>query len=404
MPIRPISSSSRPGGAATGCLVVFFSVFALVGAAGFWVAMVQPLVLIFAARSWRETSCVILSSQVAESSGSKGGTYKPDILFTYSVCGRSYQSRQYRFGDVFSSGREGKEKIVAAFPPGMRAPCWVDPADPRQAVLERGLSPALLVGLFPLLFLAIGAGGITWAVHAARSKPTPPVLAADPSAAFGVAAPAGATGDGSAPVELRPTLTPLGKLAAFTFFSLFWNGIVSVFLVQIYQERGHGSPDGCAMLFLVPFVLVGLLMIVVTLRQILVLFNPRVHLTLNPGTLAVGGIAYLQWRLGGRGGGVRRLRILLEGREEAWYQSGKSTHTARNTFASIVVADTAQPLEIPEGNVRVDVPENTMPSFKAVHNKIVWSLKVTCEIAGWPDSEDEYEVLVRPAFGGGGSL
>jgi hypothetical protein len=316
MPTRPISSLGRPAGAATGCAVVFFSLFAFAGAAGFWSATLQPLL------------------------------------------------------QGVRSGRAG-------------------------------FSPDLFAGLVPLVFVAVGVGGAVWTLRAARAKSSPPVVPEDPSAAFGVAAPAG---DGSAPVELRPTMTPLGKLAALTFFSLFWNGIVSVFLVQTYKERGYGAPDGCTALFLVPFVLVGLFLIFFMLRQALVLFNPRVHLTLNPGTLAVGGLSYLQWHLGGRGGGVRRLRILLEGREEAWYQSGKSTHTERNTFASVVVADTTQPFEIPEGNARVDVPEDTMPSFKAVHNKIVWSLKVTCEIAGWPDSEDEYEVLVRPAFGGGGSL
>jgi hypothetical protein len=402
MAVRPISSPIRPASAPLGCMVAFFSIFALAGGAGFWLVTVKPLLEIFAAHSWREASCIVLSSQVAESSGgSKGGaTYRPDILYAWSVDGRSYQSRQYRFGDVSSSGREGKEKIVASLPPGTRTACWIDPADPGRAVLDRGLSPALFLGLFPLVFLALGAGGITWVLHGARAKSPSRVLpTADPSAAFGIAAPSGAEG---APVELHPTATPLGKFVGLTLLALFWNGIVSVFLIQIYRTWGQGSPDGCAMLFLVPFVLVGLLLIFATIRQLLVLFNPRVHLTLNPGALAAGGLGYLQWRLSGRGGGVRRLRILLEGREEAWYRSGKSTHTDRNTFASVVVADTAQPLEIPAGDARIDVPVDTMPSFKATHNKIVWTLKVTCEIAGWPDSEDEYEVLVRPAVGGGG--
>lgn len=400
MATRPISSPSRPSGAPLGCLVVFFSVFALAGGAGFWLVTVKPLLEIFAAHSWREASCIVLSSQVVESSGgSKGGaTYKPDILYAYSVDGRSYQSRQYRFGDVYSSGREGKEKVVASLPPGTRTACWVDPADPGRAVIDRGLSPVLFLGLFPLVFLAIGAGGITWALHSARAAAAPALPTADPSAAFGVRA----AGDGTAPVELRPTATPLGSLVGLTFIVLFWNGIVSVFVVQVYRTGTQGSRDGCAILFLVPFVLVGLLLIYATFRQLLVLFNPRVHLTLNPGALAAGGRGYLQWRLTGRGGGVRRLRILLQGREEAWYQSGKSTHTDRNTFASVVVADTAQPMEIPAGNARIDVPVDTMPSFKAAHNKIIWSLKVTCDIPNWPDSEDEYEVLVRPAGGGGG--
>jgi hypothetical protein len=400
MAAQPISSARRPGAPATGCLVVFFSVFALAGALGFWATTVRPLLAIVSALSWREASCVVLTSQVAESAGSRSTTYKVDILYSYSVDGRSYQSNRYRFGDFFSSGREGKEEIVARFPPGTRTACWVDPADPAKAVIDRGFSPVYFAGLFPLLFFAVGAGGITWVLHSARKKDTPAGPQVDPVAAFGVSAPAG---DGSGPLELRPVATPLGKFAGITLVTLFWDGIVSVFVVQIYNARQDGiAANGFSVLFLIPFVLVGLLLIYATFRQLLILFNPRVHLTVNPGTLPLGGTGFLEWRLSGRGGGVRRLRILLEGREEAWFRSGKNTQTVRNVFASVAVADTTSEAEIPAGSARIEVPGNTVPSFKATHNKIIWSLKVTCEIAGWPDSDDEYEVLVRPGRAEGG--
>jgi len=406
MAAQPISSRGRPTAPATGCLVVFFSVFAIFGALGFWMTAVKPLLSLVSARSWREASCVVLSSQVAESSNSKSITYKVDILFSYSVDGRSYQSKQYRFGDFFSSGREGKEEIVARFPPGTQTACWVDPADPSRAVIDRGFSPVYLVGLFPLIFFAIGAGGIGWVLHNARKKDRPAGPQVDPAAAFGVSAPAGDAGnggDGTGPLELRPTATPLGKLVAVALVTLFWDGIVSVFVVQIYNSRQPGvAANGFSALFLTPFVLIGLVLIYATLRQLLVLFNPRVHLTVNPGTLPIGGFGSLEWRLSGRGGGVRRLSILFEGREEAWHRSGKSTQTDRNTFASIVVVDTTAEAEIPAGSARIDVPADTVPSFKATHNKIIWSLKVTCEISGWPDSDDEYEVLVRPGRPNGG--
>ena len=99
---------------------------------------------------------------------------------------------------------------------------------------------------------------------------------------------------------------------------------------------------------------------------------------------------------------MRRLRIVLEGREEAWYQSGKSTQTVRNVFSSLTVVDTTSEAEIPAGSARVDVPTDIPPSFKATHNKILWTLKTTCEIAGWPDSDDDYEVLVHPDRADGG--
>lgn len=394
----PLSTQARSGGPPTGCLVVFFSIFALAGLAGFWAMTIRPSLAFVAARSWREASCVVLTSRVAESAGSKSTTYQVDVLYSYSVDGRSYQSRRYGLADSASSGRQAKEEIVASLPPGTRTTCWIDPADPGRAVISRSFSPAYLVGFFPLFFFAVGAAAITRILHPVRAAPGKPT--ADPSAAFGVTLPAGSD---AAPVELHPAFTPLGKLVGLTLFALVWNGIVSVFLIQVYQSRGTESPDGCAIAFLVPFVLVGLLLIYATLRQLLILFNPRVHLTLSPGALAVDGAASLRWRLTGHGAGVRRLRIVLAGREEAWRQQGKSTHRESSTFAVIPVADTTQPFEIPEGSARVDLPGAIVPSFASYHCKILWSLKVTCEISGWPDSEDEYEVMVRPASGFGGA-
>lgn len=301
---QPISSRPRSSGPATGCLVIFFSIFALVGAAA-CVAMVRQL-----------------------------------------------------------RGTEG--------PP-----------------------QRYLLSLFPLIFVTIGVWGIVWALRAGKRAALATV--ASPASPFGVPPPAP---EDSAPRELRPVMTPWGKFMGMTFVALFWNGIVSVFVFMAVKKWKEGAPDGCLTAFLVPFVLIGLGLIYGTFRQLLILFNPRVHLTLAPGVLMAGGMAYVQWRLTGRGGGVTRLRIVLEGREEARYRRGTNTYTDRNVFASIPVVDTAQSFEIPAGQARVDVPADTVPSFEAEHNKILWQLKVCCEISHWPDSEDEYKVLVQPGFGG----
>jgi len=268
--------------------------------------------------------------------------------------------------------------------------------------LPAGAPPSrYLAGLVPLVFLAVGIGGAVWALGVGRKAArvmTPGPAAVSP---FGVPAPAPGLGD-PVSLELRPTVTPLGKLLGLTFFNLFWNGIVGVAVYHVYQSWRREEADGCLPFFLLPFVLVGVGALIALVQQFLILFNPRVRLTLAPGVLMTGGMSYLQWRLTGRGGGVRRLHIVLEGREEAHSRSGNKTHTDREVFATVPVADTAQPFEIPAGSARIDLPAGTLPSFLAIHNKIVWSLKVTCEIPFWPDSADEYEVLVRPGPGLGG--
>ena len=268
--------------------------------------------------------------------------------------------------------------------------------------LKGPLGTGHLTALIPLLFLAVGIGGIVWTLRMSRKAAQVAGAAALGSPAlspFGVPWPGPGLAD-PASIELRPTMTPLGKFVGLTFFNLFWNGIVSVFIYQAYQSWRKEEAAGCLTLFLIPFVLVGVGALIALVQQLLVLFNPRVRLTLAPGVLMTGGMAYLQWHLSGRGGGVRRLRIVLQGREEARYRRGTNTHTDREVFATLPVADTAQPYEIPAGNARIDLPAATLPSFTAADNKIVWSFKVTCEIPFWPDSEDEYEVVVRPGPGG----
>lgn len=403
MTTAPLSTRHRGNRQmSSGCLVFFFGLFFLVGAALFYFLFIRPVGLIVAARSWQETPCTIVSSQVGEHSDSDGTTYSVDITFAYEVDGAEMRSSDYDFSKGSSSGYDRKKAVVDRYPPGSRAVCYVDPENPRRAVINRNFSAGYLIGLFPLLFLFAGLGGLIWAVPWARKQggartvqaPAAPdgVKVAPAVSPFGVMVPA----DVSGPMELKPQAGPIAKFVGILLLTLFWNGIVSVFLWQVYAGWKSGSPDGCLTAFLVPFVLIGLLMIFGVFRQLLVLFNPRPYLTLTPGAPAVGQSAWLQWRLSGRAAGVKRLRITLEGKEEATYRQGTSTHTDTNVFATIPVVDSTEPIEMAAGSASFFIPADTMPSFKADRNKIVWTLKVVPEIPGWPDSEDDYEIVVRP--------
>lgn len=210
---------------------------------------------------------------------------------------------------------------------------------------------------------------------------------------FGVEIPA----DASQPRVLKPQLSPVGKLVGLIFVTLFWNGIVSIFVYFAVDGWRSGHPEGCLIAFLVPFVLIGLALIFGVFRQFLVLFNPRLELTMSRGALAPGESALLQWKIEGKAERVKRLKIVLEGCEEATYRQGTDTKTDREVFATIPIVDTDPAMQMAQGSARVAVPEDAMPSFKADRNKIVWTLKAACEIPGWPDSDDEYEIVVAPA-------
>lgn len=387
----PISTlRRRTSNAPPGCMIPFALIFMAAGGALFWFMTLRPILRIAEAQTWPEVPCTIVESHVEESSGDDGSTYKAVVTFTYTYEGRDYTSNRYDFTDYYSSGYEGKAEVVARYPAGGRTVAYVNPSDPSKAVLVRSFSVRYLLGLFGLLFFLPGLFLLVWIVNS-RRKPANLALATDPASPFGVTNP---QGDVDGPVELKPQATPLGKLIGMIFISLFWNGITWTFILLSFRDQGR--PEGCLIAFLSVFALIGLLLIYGTFRQFLVLFNPRPKLTLSPGSLPLGGTAYLQWRLSGGTGGVRRLAVVLEGREEASYRRGTNNYTDKEIFALIPLVDTANEYQMANGSTSFTVPADTMPSFRAEHNRVVWTIKAHLEIANWPDSDEEFEVLVRP--------
>jgi hypothetical protein len=392
MSSAPITSRRRgAANAPQGCMIPFGLVFMIAGGALLWFMTIRPVLRVLDAQTWPEVTCTVAESHVEESSDSDGTTYKAVVTFSYVYEGRGYTSSRYDFTDFYSSGYEGKAEVVARYPAGSRAVAYVNPSNPAEAVLRRSFSARYLIGLFGLMFFLPGLFVVIWALGAVRGRAAPVTLVSDPAAPFGVTNP---QGDVDGPVELKPQATPLGKLIGLIFASLIWNGIVWAIILVSFRDQGR--PEGCLIAFLAVFALIGLLLIYGTFRQFLVLFNPRPKLTLSPGSLPLGGTVYLQWRLSGGTGGVRHFKVTLEGKEEARYRRGTNNYTDREVFALIPLVDTANEYQMATGSTSFVLPADTIPSFRAEHNRIVWTIKAQLEIANWPDSEEEFEVLVRP--------
>ena len=423
--VEPVARRTTPGQVA-GCGAAFFGVFLLAGL-GFLMFFLVPAVHVVRAFSWQAVPCEIVSSSVASHSDSDGTTYSVEVTYRYRAAGRSYTGDRYRFLGGSSGGSEGKQEVVDALPAGTVTTCWVDPENPADSVLDRGFHWEYLLALLPLVFVAIGAGGIVlslrkgWRLRALGEAGAPewlPQATGDPARAAlrepgvdrfgnvpggssGFDAPAAGFGFSSetapgGPAVLEPKVSPLGKLGGVILIALFWNGIVSVFVWQLWKSWKAGSPDGCLTVFLIPFVLIGLLLLIGIPYQVLALFNPRPRLVLTPGRLVLGRPADLAWSFRGAAGRIQRLEITLEGREEADYTRGTDRVTAKETFATIPLVDTALRSSIPAGSTRIEVPADTMHSFSAPDNRIVWTLKLKGTIRMWPDVGEELPVVVAP--------
>lgn len=404
------AAKSKTGG--PGCLIFFFGIFLLAGL-GFSSFFVRGAWRAVEARSWTETPCTLLESAVRSHSSSDGGdTYSIAVVYTYVVGGREHRSERYNFLGGSSSAHKSKAEWVTAHPAGTRTVCWVNPANPTEAVLDRGLSWEYLIVLVPGLFVAVGLGGTIWAVKAwrgARRVQGGGYLGGGLAGPGPGSAPAhtGYPGPGTAalpaltlgPTTLKST-SPVAKFFGLLAIAAFWNGITGVFLWKVVDGWRTGAGDGCLTAFLVPFVLVGLLLLISIPHQFLAMFNPRPRLALD-GALRLGEPTRLSWSWSGRAKRIRKLRLVLTGMEQASYRRGTSTTTESNTFAEITLLETDLPGRIPEGSIQVTVPADTMHTFEATSNRILWRIDVHGEISGWPDVSEQCPVDVAPAFPGG---
>ncbi|MEM8737841.1 MAG: DUF3592 domain-containing protein [Planctomycetota bacterium] len=394
---------------------LFFGVF-LFGGLGFGCFMFgPPLIGVLEARDWPTTPCVIQSSQLEQRTDSDGGTtYKVLMTFTYDVAGRSYTSETYSFfSSISTSGAKGKRAIVQRYPPGSRAVCYVDPADPTRAVIDRSLSPTLWFALIPAAFVVIGvigiaaiamrAGGRIWATGSAkRAKPEAgevepwlPALAKRElergQAPDRIASRHGDGDDGVA----EPETSRWGKVGTMLLVAVFWNGIIGVLGYQVFA----GGVPWFVGVFLIPFAVVGLVLCGAVVRAVMAVGNPTVRMRFDRRVVGAGETLELDWQIDGRAERIQRLRLWIEAIERASYTRGTDTVTDEHTIYHEILHDEASdPLDpMPrEGSSRWEIPADTMHSFDAEHNEIVWRLMVEGEIAKWPDVKDEYALAVVP--------
>jgi hypothetical protein len=382
-PNRPRPVCSQNSGLQRWATLLGGLLFAGVGLAALLFWYLPALSRSLASSGWTETPCTVLSSRVKSHRSKDGTTYSVDVFYRYQVNGKEFKSNAYGTFGGSSSGYKPKARIVAQYPVGAKRVCHVNPKNPAEAVLKPGAGWEVLLGILPLAFLGIGI----FLLFVGRKK------FAVPSVRF----PDGLTSTLPVETEAAPLEAhgpPLTRFLGILVFSLFWNGVVAVFLWDVIDGFRSGEPDWFLTLFLTPFILIGIGSIGMLGYSALALANPRCRLEVRPALARPGAALEVTWTLTGAAGRVRRLRIVLEGREEAISRKGKSTRTDKHTFARIPVADVSSALEIVQGSARIQVPEGVPPSFEATSNKIIWTFLVHGEISKWPDVLEEFKVTM----------
>ncbi len=368
----------------------FFLLFFFAGLGVGYFLILPGILKSLDSKNWAETPCAILESRVQSHSGDDGTTYSIDILYAYEYAGRKYRSSQYEFISGSSSGYDAKAEVVKRHPAGAKTVCYVNPKNPGEAVLKRELGAKAFLALFPLAFMLVG---LTGAIAASRNK-------TDNYGRRSNGSPMTASSslipriNGQA--VLKPKTSTAGKIVASVVVSVFWNGIVSVFVHDVFQGWRAGHPDYVLTVFLIPFVLIGLALIGSIFYFFLASLNPRPVLTLLTNPLRLGDKARIQWTTSGNVYKIQNFTLTLAGDESARYRQGKDTRTESHQFYNQTLVNSAQPEHLRKGETAFQIPTASMHSFKSAHNAIVWKLTLHCDAPMWPDLKEEFEINVLP--------
>lgn len=395
----PVSRRGGHGQMSPKWLVVFGLVFLLPGLGISWFLGVSPMLKTRAAQNWERAPAEVLSSRVRTHRGSDSTTYSIEIKYRYEWEGQTHEGERYDFVGGSSSGRAAKERVVREYPEGHGFDVYVNPEIPSESVIDPSFRLFYLGMLaFGGVFVLTGAGvciaGVLQMRKASMSVPVggqrseteyPPntIPPADPV-------------DGRGNVVLKPKVGPWTQVIIVLAVTLFWNGIVSVFVYQAWESVRTGNTDLFLILFLIPFVLIGLGALAGFFYTLLAAFNPRVLVVIGPGTPCAGQTFSMDWEFLGSTSRLQNFTVTLEGEETATYRQGTSTYTDKNIFHEEMLVSMDDARAISSGTLEVTLPFEAIHSLKTPNNAITWKFKIHGKINFWPDLKSEYPFVLHP--------
>jgi hypothetical protein len=414
--MTPLTATSSPARRQGGCFTsLIFLLLFVAGTLVLYAIFLPTFSKLIESLRWVETPCRIVSSrleQVRESPADKREStrakrdpaapttepvagqsvfYRADIRYSYYFNGELYRSTRIWFikHDTETSGEA--KAMVDRYPQGLETQCYVDPRDAKSAVLQRGFKPELLIAIVPLALAVIGLWGLLGQFIGAARRPTAETLVL-PSLSIRRTLPTGAV-----------TYTARRCYRSFIsviLFTAIWNLIVANLVREVITNWRDGIP-GChgwlLTLFALPMVVIGVIFLALSIYYFLKLFSPLPTLTLSAGAVAIGSPLEFSWRFGGSVHRIRRLRIGLEGREEATYLRNDEPFTDREIFSNTTLLDTTRREEIHAGKTQFTIPVVAAPSFQSAHNRIAWTIRFCAELKRWPDIEEDFEFTALPS-------
>lgn len=368
-------------------MIIFGGVFVAAGI-GVLSQSLPPLQEWWASASWVETPAVVTASAVRENSDNDSTTYYPYIAYSYDFNGKTYEGDKYVFFKVSSSGYDGKAEVVRAHPVGREIKIFVDPQNPERSVINRDAEWSAIISiLFPFIFIGVGS-----AIFIAGL-----MMRNTPAAAFDRSRKnkSGRNGRPVPPIKKTTTRQIFGAM----IFAFLWNGILSIFVFKAWSSIKEGRPEWVLIIFLIPFVVVGLVAIGVLLKEFLRILNPKIEVIPDSGNFSLDKPIRLRFRATGSMHRVISLKVTLHGVETISVSDGDLDSSEEHEFFTATLVETSNPHDMTRGELEVKLPPDAMHSFESAHASIQWRLTVVGQIPFWPGIKDEYLLSVHPSKG-----
>ncbi len=379
------SKSGKKSGRGGGVFLVLFGLpFAGVGVFMGWMAG-STLLDYARAQHWTEVPATIDTLDLEHHSDSEGGsTSKVVCTYHYTIGGTTYTADRVGIngsGDNIGSWHEDvHRRLRAHHQRGKTVTCYVNPAAPEQAMLDRELRFGLLA--FMLLFVVVfgGAGGsiiyagITGGRRVAREKAA---QAAHPDQPW-LTRPEWSSG------RISPQL---GRKAAMLWvFALFWNAISSPILFFLPEEIADKHNYLALIGLLFPAVGAGILAWAIRATLMYRRFG-RSYLNLSTLPGVVGGRLQGELVLVGDIAALDRIDVTLKCVRTVTTQSGDSSDTNHHTlWGDTQTHDNIAP-RYGETEVRLPVdfqiPYTCEPCDDGdSNNRVHWQLTADADIPG----------------------
>jgi hypothetical protein len=261
------------------------------------------------------------------------------------------------------SSYEDAQRVIDAYPAEQEVDCFVDPKNPFESALSREYPKDLWFGLFPLIFSVAGLLGlaVTSGEGGRRSR---------------------ARGG----QVVRKSQSRVKGLFMLVGITIVWNGIVGAVSYGIWDGWSHGDFSIFPLLIVVPFALIGALLIAGIPYAILQLFNPSLDITVSDEAPEPGTKITISWRLNGNVRRVRRLDITLEFAARQNEDSRQKGSKIALPSYVVKVTSTDRPATIEKGTAQVMLPSREELALRAGAETGSWSIKAVLSIPWYPDA------------------